>query len=154
MDQVHIAIAEDDPIDLALFRTVLDRSGVKYMLTIAKDGEEARDFILKQGHYRGLPPADVIFLDLNLPKLTGLEVLQQIAGSEDLPVCLLTDSKRGRQTIDLLFAPKTVCYLTKPIDVEHLLECFRSHEHLRPIADRLIQGNAGRTFPSTALTNE
>ena len=143
MAPLHIAIAEDDPIDLALFRTALDRLGLKYMLTIAKDGEEARDFILKQGRYRGLPSADVIFLDLNLPKLTGLEVLREIPGSQELPVCLLTDSKRGRQTIDLHFAPKTVCYLTKPIDTDRLLECFRFHEHLRPIAERLRQGPMG-----------
>ena len=74
-----------------------------------------------------------------MPKLTGLEVLRQIPDSAKLPVCLLTSSKRERQSIERHFAPKKACYLTKPIDREGLLDCFRSHEQLRRVAELLVE---------------
>ena len=135
--RIHIAVAEDDPADLEELRGVLDQVGLDYTLTVAVDGEEARDFILKHGRYRSFPPADVIFLDMNMPKLTGLEVLCQIPDSADLPVCVLTSSQRERQAIDEHFAPKKICYIAKPLDEKHLLACLLSHHNLRPLAERL-----------------
>jgi CheY-like chemotaxis protein len=134
---IHIAVAEDNPSDVATLRKVLDQVGLEYALTVAVDGEEARDFILKRGRYQGCPPAEVIFLDMNMPKLTGLEVLRQIPNSAELPVCVLTSSERERQLIEKHFGPKKVSYLTKPVDPEQLLQCFRSHSHLRPVVEKL-----------------
>ena len=118
----------------------MDEAGIDYVLTVAVDGEEARDFILKQGRYRNFAPADVIFLDMNMPKFTGLEVLRQIPDSAELPVCVLTSSQCERNAIDQHFAPKKICYLAKPVDEKHLLACLLSHRHLRAIAERI--GNA------------
>ena len=137
MDRIHIAIADDDPSDRSQVKMTLDGLGLNYTLTIAKDGEEARDFILKEGRYRGFPPAQLIFLDVNMPKLTGLDVLQGIPDSADLPVCILTSSDREKRSIEEHFAPKKVSYLTKPIDGEKLINCLRSHDHLRPVADKI-----------------
>jgi hypothetical protein len=55
---IHIAVAEDNPSDVATLREVLDQVGLDYALTVAVDGEEARDFILKRGRYQGCPPAE------------------------------------------------------------------------------------------------
>jgi CheY-like chemotaxis protein len=137
VNSLHIAIAEDNPLDLQVLKEVLDHFGKDYRLTIAVDGAQARDFILKIGEYRNHPPADVIFLDMNMPKFTGLEVLRLIPNSAELPVCLLTSSLRERRSIEEHFAPKKICYLTKPVDEENLIECFRSHDHLRSVAERL-----------------
>ena len=137
VDRIHIAVADDNPVDIRQVKIALDGLGLNYTLTIATDGEEARDFILKEGRYRGFPPAQLIFLDMNMPKLTGLEVLQAIPGSADLPVCMLTSSEREQHLIEEHFAPKKVSYLTKPIDGEKLIECLRCHDHLRPVADQL-----------------
>jgi CheY-like chemotaxis protein len=115
----------------------LDQVGLDYALTVAVDGKEARDFILKRGRYQGCPPAEVIFLDMNMAKLPGLEVLLQIPNSAELPVCVLTSSERERQLIEKHFGPKKVSYLTKPVDPEQLLEYFRSHSHLRPVVEKL-----------------
>ena len=134
---IHIAVAEDNPSDVVMLREVLDQVGLDYALTVAVDGEEARDFILKQGRYQHCPPAQVIFLDMNMPKLTGLEVLHQIPNSAELPVCVLTSSERERQSIEKHFGPKKVSYLTKPLDPAQLLQCFRSHSHLRPVVETL-----------------
>jgi CheY-like chemotaxis protein len=125
--RIHIAVADDNPLDVLWLKTVLDELALEYTLTIAVDGEEARDFILKHGRYRHVPPADLIFLDMNLPKLTGLEVLREVPDSAELPVCILTSSQRERPLINQHFFPKKVSYLTKPIDRGQLMECFRGH---------------------------
>ena len=137
MERIHIAIADDDAADRNQVTFTLDRLGLNYALTVAKDGEEARDFILKEGRYRGFPPAQLIFLDMNMPKLTGLEVLQAIPDSADLPVCMLTSPDREKQSIEEHFAPKKVSYLSKPLDEGKLIDCLRSHAHLRSVADQI-----------------
>jgi CheY-like chemotaxis protein len=139
MRTIHVAIAEDNPTDLMWMQQILEDLGLDYRLTVATDGEEARDFILKHGKYRNVPPADVIFLDMGLPKFTGLEVLRQIPDSAELPVCILTTSQRERQSIERHFFPKKVSYLSKPIDREQLLQCFRSHDYLRPLAEQFAK---------------
>jgi CheY-like chemotaxis protein len=139
MKTVHVAIAEDNPADLMWLQQVLEDLGLDYSLTVAIDGEQARDFILKHGKYRNFPPADLIFLDMSLPKFTGLEVLRQIPDSAELPVCILTSSQRERQSIEQHFFPRKVSYLSKPIDREQLLQCFRSHDYLRPLAEQLAK---------------
>jgi CheY-like chemotaxis protein len=136
MGPIHVAVAEDNPTDLMWLQEVLNDLALEYRLTVATDGEEARDFILKHGKYRNVPPADVIFLDMSLPKFTGLEVLRQIPDSAELPVCILTTSQRERQSIEQHFFPKKVSYLSKPIDRDQLLQCFRSHDYLRPLAEQ------------------
>lgn len=132
-----MAVAEDNPLDVLSLREALDQMGLNYNLTIAVDGEQARDFILKHGQYRTFPPADLIFLDMEMPKLSGLEVLRQIPDSAELPVCILTSSQRERQAIERHFAPRKVSYLCKPVDGEQLLQCLRSHDQLRALAKRL-----------------
>jgi CheY-like chemotaxis protein len=139
---IHIAVAEDNPFDVEALRAVLDQVGLEYALTVAVDGAEARDFILKQGRYCNFSPADVIFLDMNMPKLTGLEVLHQIPGSAELPVCVLTSSERERRSIEEHFAPKKITYISKPVDEKHLLACFLCHPNLQPIATELASRQA------------
>jgi two-component system, chemotaxis family, response regulator Rcp1 len=139
MKQLHVAIVEDNPADVFWLKAVLQDLDVIYTFTVATDGEEARDFILKHGKYHGFPPADLIFLDMNLPKFTGLEVLRQIPDSADLPVCILTSSQRERNLVEQHFFPRKVSYITKPIDREHLLECFRSHDNLRSFAEQVAK---------------
>ena len=138
---IQIAVAEDNPLDVVALREVLDQVGLDYALTVAMDGDEACDFILKRGRYQGCPPAEVIFLGMNMPKLTGLEVLRQIPNSSELPVCVLTSSERERPSIEKHFGSKKVSYLTKPVDPRKLLQCFRSHSHLRPVIEKLSRRN-------------
>jgi CheY-like chemotaxis protein len=137
--RLHIAVAEDDPADRMWLKTILDKLGIDYRLTVAEDGEEARDFILKHGRYASFPPAELIFLDMNMPKMTGLEVLRGIPDSAELPVCILTSSERERKLVEEHFAPKKVSYLTKPVDAEQLLDCLRCHNHLRPVVEQLAK---------------
>jgi CheY-like chemotaxis protein len=98
--RLYIAVAEDDPADGMWLKTILDQLGLNYRLTIAEDGEEARDFILKHGQYASFPPAELIFLDMNMPKLSGLEVLRGTPDSAELPVFILTNSQRERKLVE------------------------------------------------------
>jgi CheY-like chemotaxis protein len=101
VNRIHIAIAEDDPSDRMWLKTILDKLGLNYRLTIAVDGEEARDFILKHGQYSSFPPAQP-----TCRKLSGLEVLHGIPDSAELPVSILTSSQRERKLVEQHFAPK------------------------------------------------
>ena len=135
MSHIHIAVAEDNSADLFRLQTVLSELRIDFDLTIAVNGEEARDFILKQGRFSNSPRADLILLDVQMPKLTGLEVLREIPYSGELPVCMLTSSEREKELIKKHFAPKQISYLMKPVDGEHLVECLRCYDHLRPVAE-------------------
>jgi two-component system response regulator len=139
VDCIHIAIAEDDPGDRMWLKMILDKLGINYRLTIAEDGEQARDFILKNGQYSTFPPAHLIFLDMNMPKMSGLEVLRTIPDSAELPVCIVTSSQRERQSVEQHFAPRKVSYLMKPVDAEQLLRCLRRHAHLRPVIEQIVK---------------
>ena len=134
---IHITVAEDNPSDVATLREVLDQLGLDYVLTVLVDGAEARDFILKSGRFRDFSAADLIFLDMNMPKLNGLEVLRQVPDSAELPLCVLTSSERERQSIEQHFGRKKVSYLIKPVTSEQLLQCLRSYSHLRPVVEKL-----------------
>ena len=105
---IHITVAEDNPSDVATLREVLDQVGLDYTLTVAMDGEEARDFILKSGRYRDFPPADLIFLDMNMPKLKGLEVLREVPDSaRNFPsVSLRVPNASGNRSSNILGARK------------------------------------------------
>jgi len=139
VERIHIAIAEDDPGDRMWLKEVLDKLGLNYQLTIAEDGEQARDFILKNGQYSDFPPAHLIFLDMNMPKLSGLEVLRTVPDSAELPVCILTSSQQERHAVEQHFAPRKVSYLMKPVDPEQLLACLRSHEYLRGVVKEIVK---------------
>jgi DNA-binding response OmpR family regulator len=67
-------------------------------LTVAEDGEQAVECLLREGRYAGNPSADLIFLDMHLPLFDGLEVLRKVPGSALLPVCMLTNSEPGVRT--------------------------------------------------------
>ena len=134
---IRITVAEDNPSDVATLREVLDQLGLDYSLTVVVDGEEARDFILRSGRYHDFLPADLIFLDMNMPKLNGLDVLREVPDSAELPLCVLTSSERERQSIEQHFGRKKVSYLTKPVTPEQLLQCLRSYSHLRPVVEKL-----------------
>src|ERR1700756_2319919 len=97
----RILLVEDDPRDVELTLTALQDYNLANEVVVARDGEEALDYLYCRGKYAGRPnenPA-VILLDLKLPKVNGLEVLQQIRSDGQLkmtPVVVLTSSHEER----------------------------------------------------------
>lgn len=81
---VQILLVEDNPGDVQLTEEALENCKMYNSLHVAEDGEKALNFLHKQKGYETVPTPDLIILDLNLPKIDGKEVLQQIKNDERL----------------------------------------------------------------------
>ena len=100
----RILIVEDDPKDVELTLTALEEYNLANEVVVTRDGEEALDYLYCRGNFKmrtGDNPA-VMLLDLKLPKVDGLEVLQQIKSDEKLkmiPVVVLTSSREEKDMV-------------------------------------------------------
>jgi CheY-like chemotaxis protein len=124
-----ILLVEDDPRDEALTLRALRKSNVMNPVVIARDGREALDYLFGEGRYADVERAmpQVILLDLKLPKLDGLEVLEALRGDERtrlLPVVVLTSSLEEQ---DLLRSYRLGAnsYMRKPVDFAQFMEAVR-----------------------------
>jgi two-component system response regulator len=101
-----ILIVEDNPNDEALILRSLKKTNVANRISIARDGEEALDYIFASGKYADRDPFDtptVVLLDIKLPKVDGLEVLKKLRSHElthCLPVVILTSSDEERDIVE------------------------------------------------------
>jgi two-component system, chemotaxis family, response regulator Rcp1 len=125
-----ILLAEDDPGDQELTRRALQEDVLRVDLRIVSDGEEALEYLNHKGSYSDLkksPRPDLILLDLNMPKLSGREVLTALKRSPDLcriPIVVLTTS---RQEVDIVETYNLGCnsYVQKPVDLEQFISVIR-----------------------------
>jgi CheY-like chemotaxis protein len=94
---LRVLLVEDNEDDVAITRRALTKSKVPHELYVARDGEEALQFLFNEGSFRQAGPPDLILLDLNLPKVTGFEVLEKVRATERLastPIIILSTSIR------------------------------------------------------------
>jgi two-component system response regulator len=127
---VEILLVEDNPSDLEVALRALKEQNMCNNVQVARDGEEALDFIFCQGPFAGrrldeLPR--VILLDLKLPLIDGLEVLRQIradARTRHVPVVVLTSSTEERDVVES-YALGVNSYIAKPVDFDQ----FRNAMH-------------------------
>ena len=120
-----ILLVEDNPKDVELTLVALAKSHLANEVIVARDGEEALDYLFKRGRHAARPsgtPA-VVLLDLKLPKVDGLQVLEQIKSDADLravPVVMLTSS---REEQDLLKSYRlgVNAYVVKPVDFKEFV---------------------------------
>lgn len=116
-----VLLIEDNEDDERLTLRALRRNNVMNEVVVACDGQEALDYLFGQGTYAGRSSADipeVIVLDLNLPKVTGLEVLERIRSSPEtrsIPVVVLTASSDQAQ-VERSYAAGANSYVQKPSD--------------------------------------
>jgi chemotaxis family two-component system response regulator Rcp1 len=119
-----ILLVEDNPADVRLACEVLEEAGVSGALMIARDGEQALKMARSEGEYAGGPTPDLILLDLNLPRKSGLEVLAQLKQSPELrriPVLILTTS-RADSDVFACYDSHANAFLTKPVDMNQFSE--------------------------------
>jgi CheY-like chemotaxis protein len=76
--RLEILAIEDDSADLFWLKRTLGELNLEHQLSVAIDGAQAVDFLLKRGNFAQAPTPDLIFLDVHLPVLNGLEVLRQV----------------------------------------------------------------------------
>jgi CheY-like chemotaxis protein len=124
---VEILIVEDNEQDLALAQRALRKANVTNRIHVARDGEEALEFLFCEGQFAERKMEDgpkVILLDLKLPKIDGLEVLQRIKGdprTKSIPVVVLTSSKEQNDVVET-YNLGVNSYIVKPVNFEQFSE--------------------------------
>lgn len=134
---VQILLVEDSSSDAHWMKLALDELQLKYSMPVLENGEQAVDYILQRGAYANAPRPDIIFLDINLPRITGVEVLRAVWDHGEFPICIVSGSRLEQNYVREHFTLDARCYMVKPVNREALLEAFSCFDHLKPIADEL-----------------
>ncbi len=126
LDEIEILLVEDNPTDAELTIRALKKKNLTNNLVWVKDGAEALEFLFSTGSYSkgnmGLPK--LILLDLRMPKVDGLEVLQRIKKDErtkKIPVVILTSSKEDKDIVES-YALGVNSYVSKPVEFDEFTE--------------------------------
>jgi len=125
-----ILLVEDNPDDVALTQRAFRQSKLTNELIVVRDGAEALDYLFATGAHAGRDPdmtPQVVLLDLNLPKVNGLEVLRRIRADERtrlLPVVILTSSKEEQDLITG-YRLGANSYVRKPVDFTQFVDAVR-----------------------------
>lgn len=125
---VNILLVEDNLGDVRLTQEALKEGKVLNNLSIARDGEEAMEFLGRKGKYANAVRPDLILLDLNMPKKDGRAVLTDIKNDEGLrsiPVVVLTTSV-AEQDILKAYNLHANCYITKPVDLGQFIDVVKN----------------------------
>ena len=125
-----VLLVEDNPDDEELTRLAFDECRLANKLHTVRDGQEALDYLFSTGKYAGRDVNEVpqvILLDLKLPKVDGLEVLQRVRADERtklLPVVVLTSSKEEQDLIES-YSLGANSYIQKPVDYLQFVDAVR-----------------------------
>lgn len=123
MKEIDILLVEDNEGDIVLTMEALKQGKLKNKVFIARDGEMAMDMLLKKAPYQQQITPDLILLDINLPKIDGIEVLKQIKENKILkriPVIMLTTSSAEGDILKS-YNNYANCYITKPINLSSFM---------------------------------
>lgn len=123
-----ILLVEDRQSEIDLVEEALRESQILFNLYVVRDGEEASDFLYRRQQYSQAPRPAIIFLDLNLPGMNGIELLSLIkedANLKTIPVVIFTNSKAPRD-ISRSYGLHANCYLVKPLDLEQFFRLIQA----------------------------
>ena len=129
--QVEILLVEDNPDDVELTLHALRKENLANHIHVARDGEEALDFLFCNGEFAERSferPPKLILLDLKLPKVDGMEVLRRLKAeprTKTVPVVILTSSKEERDLVKG-YNLGANSYIQKPVDFEQFRETVKS----------------------------
>jgi len=126
----RILLVEDNPNDAELTLEALAEHNLANSVELVKDGAQALDYLFRREAYAGRENGNpaVILLDLKLPKINGLEVLQQIRGDESLkriPVVVLTSSHEEQDLI-ASYSLGVNAYVVKPVDFHSFIDAVKA----------------------------
>ena len=124
-----ILLAEDDPRDVELTLTALEHHNLANEVTVARDGEEALDFVYRRGAFADRPATQpvVILLDLKMPKIGGVEVVRLLKSdprTREIPLVVLTSSRESKD-LDECYRLGVNAYVVKPVQFSDFVEAVR-----------------------------
>lgn len=157
MSVIDVLLVEDDPADELLTREALERDHVGNVLHVVRDGMEAIAFLRQEGAYAHAPRPGLILLDLNMPRMDGLEVLSVIKADEALrpiPVVVLTTSEAEADVLRS-YQLHANAYVTKPVDLNRFAQIVVSIEDFYLAVAKLPTGyrvqDSHKTIPSGTI---
>ena len=126
-----ILLVEDDRGSQELTRRALDEGKIRNELRIVEDGEEALAYLFRRGKYKDpttSPRPDLLLLDLNLPRVDGREVLEQIRADSKLRRMAVVVLTTSRQEEDILRSYELGCnsFITKPVDMNQFMQVIQA----------------------------
>ena len=124
---IDILLVEDDPGDVVMTREALGESKLLTNLNVVSNGEEAIAYLRRQGSYAEVPRPDLVLLDLNLPRVSGREVLEIVKSDPDLlriPIVVLTTSE-AEEDVLRSYNLHANAYVTKPVDFDSFVSVVR-----------------------------
>ena len=127
---VEVLLVEDNLADIQLTMEAFAEGSIRTNLNVVRNGEEAMEYLTRNGHYANTPRPQLILLDLNLENKNGREVLAELKEDPDLkciPVLVLSTSQ-APQDIQECYNLHTNCYLVKPSNIEDFGNTVRSIE--------------------------
>lgn len=128
MKEIHILLVDDNEGDILLTKEALDDARIINRISIAYDGLEAIKFLKEPPAREDMP--DLILLDINLPRMSGTEVLEVIKNDPELkriPVIMLTTSSAEKDIL-ASYNNHANCYITKPVDLDRFMDVVRTIE--------------------------
>lgn len=131
MNATHpILLVEDNPADIKIMECALRDSGLTVDLIVVRDGQEAVEYLLREGAFAtwsGWKAPELVLLDLNLPRMNACQVLGRIRGQVELraiPVVVLTTSRRD-EDVRSVYAAGANSYVQKPQEYRQFVETLR-----------------------------
>lgn len=127
LDVVDVLLVEDDDGDVLMTREAFEHHKIRNNLHVVRDGEEALQFLRREGPYADAPRPGLILLDLNLPRRDGREVLAELKDDPELrviPVVVLTTSE-AEEDILRSYTLHANAYVSKPVDFDRFIDVIR-----------------------------
>jgi CheY-like chemotaxis protein len=124
MKLAHILLVEDNEGDIVLTEDAFTECKIKTDLSVARNGQEALDFLFKRGEFAEAQVPDLILLDINIPIFNGHEVLTKIkadATLKKIPVIMLTTSSH-KKDMDKAYDKHCNSYVLKPLKIADFIE--------------------------------
>jgi two-component system, chemotaxis family, response regulator Rcp1 len=128
---IEILLVEDNEADIVLTKNALKTLKLQNKLSVCRNGEEGLNFLYKKGEYASAATPDLVLMDLNMPKLNGVEVLERIKNDPKLsmiPVIILSTSSAEKDVLNS-YQNHANSYIKKPIDFMRFIEVLQEIEN-------------------------